>query len=392
MTNLDNVIVMREKFLEELNKSIDVTIKEKERMKINYDWIEKITGKMTQNRTNNRKKYPIANVIRNNCPRPVELSTMNTDEMIKLAVDFFKSIDENIYKLAVETILQQKEKISMYIYNIHNIKDFSETEDNGIIKYDKDGSVMYDNGNAIVHIPLGDKKKENSDNICSLDDAYLLVHEISHLFDVNLEDTLPKIQLREQSEKKTTIKINETRELLAETTAIAFEGLFRDYLLQNTLYSKEEILQNQRDRLTSSYNHAESVYANLLLARIKEKKGEKEKISNEDIEEIMCKFNLSVQDVRFVARRVIASKGGMQMEKRYAIAGLLAPTIVQGYRKDKEQGKILLKRYLEEIKNNNFQGALDVFGITTSNEGISKLIQALNEQEKELYPDVEISK
>lgn len=106
----------------------------------------------------------------------------------------------------------------------------------------------------------------------------------------------------------------------------------------------------------------------------------------------MHKNNFSVQDVRSAARRVIASQGGIQMHKRYAIAGLLAPTIVQEYRQDKEQGKILLKRYLEEIKNNNFQGALDIFGITTNNEGINKLIQALNEQEKELYPDVEKSR
>lgn len=390
MADLDNVIVMREKFLEELNKAIDVTIKEKERMKINYDWLEKITEKMVQNRSNNRKKYSVANVKRNRFLRPFELSTISTDEMVKLALEFFKSIDENIYKLAVQTILQQKEKISMYVYNIHNIKDFSETEDNGIIKYATDGSVVYDNGNAIVHIPLGDKKKENIGSICSLRDAYVLVHEISHLFDVNLEDTLPKIRLSEQEERREKpVKINETRELLAETTAIAFEQLFRDYLLQNTLYSKEEILHNQRNRIKSVYNHAESVYANLLLARIKEKNG---KISNEDIEEIMRNNNLSVQDARFIARSVISDKGNMQMHKRYAIAGLLAPTIVQKYRKDKEQGKVLLKRYLEEIKKNNFKGALSTFEITTSSEDISKLIQVLNEEEKKLYPDEEMSR
>lgn len=278
MANLDEIIVMKEKFLDELNKAIDITIKDKKWIKIDYDWIERITGKMVQNRRNNIRKYKTEDMIMNR--KPVKLSAISTSEMVKLAVEFFKSIDEDIYKMAVETILQQKEKISMYIYNIHNIKDFSETEENGIIKYDIEGNVIYDNESAIVHIPLGYKKDSKSGNICGLDDAYLLVHETSHLFDSNLEDTLPEIRLKEQDKKKERpVKINETRELLAETTAIAFEQLFMDYLLQNTSYPKEEILQKQRERLGSTYNHAQKVYAHLLLARVKEKKEKKEKFA-----------------------------------------------------------------------------------------------------------------
>ena len=393
LINLDNSIVLKEELLKQLNNAIDITIDEKQRMRLDYEWLEAITGKMTQNKRANRRRYKTADVIMSKIPKPVQLSTISTSEMVKLAVDFFKSVDEDIYKLAVETILQQKEKISTYIYNIHNVKNFSETEENGIIKYDIEANVMYDNGEAIVHMPIGDKKNKNSGNICSIDDSYALVHEIAHLFDANLDYTLPKIQLNEPTKKKRQpIRINETRELLAETTAIAFEQLFKDYLLENTSYSREEILQNQRDRLKDTYNNAESVYVNLLLARIKEEKGEDGEISNEDIEKIIHKNNLSVHHARYMARNIIADRGNMQINKRYAVAGLLAPTIVKKYRKDKEQGKALLKRYLEHVKNNKLQEALDVFGITMSNESINKAIEVIKEQEKELYPEEEISR
>ena len=72
-----------------------------------------------------------------------------------------------------------------------------------------------------------------------------------------------------------------------------------------------------------------------------------------------------------MAHDIIYDSRNMLYEKRYALGGLIAPTIIKKY---KEEGAEPLKRYLEESKNENFKGAMDVLGIELNQEGINQLI------------------
>lgn len=363
--NLDEAIVMRENFLKQLNQAMDKVIGEKEELNIDYDLLEQALGYMLKNCTS-VKTSPISVIT------PLEKS-----EMLGVTLDFFKSIDLSVYRQAIETILQQHENIKMKIYNIHEVKDFNKKDEFNLLEYTSDGSVQSNKGNAVVNVPT--KVKVNSkeekildENECTLEDLYTVVHEISHLFDLDLESE--KTSNEELKGKRPESKVSNTRELLGEATTIAFEGMLTDYLLKNTDYSKQTIEEISSIRINSFMQDARLVYAKLLLAKEKSKNGE---ITLQYIEKFMRDNNFSTQYVRRMARNIIDDPRGMNFEKRYALGGLIAPTIIKKY---KEDGPSILKKYLEESKNGNFKGAMNTLGIQLNSEGLKVLVNNLKEQ------------
>ena len=229
MVDFDEFVVIRGKSLEELNTAIDRVIEEKEFMDLDYDLIEKALGIMLRN-------------IRNIPVSPITTITpIKKEEMLKVTLDFFKSIDPELHRKAVDTILQQSDRIKMNIYNINEIKDFTKEDELEFLKYTRNGNVESRNGSARVNIPTKrelDPQEEKilKKNECTLEDLYTVVHETAHLFDLDLEKGKPD---REElaggrSKRKTRI----ARELLGEATAIAFEGMLSEYLLKNGLYAK----------------------------------------------------------------------------------------------------------------------------------------------------------
>lgn len=365
MVDFDNSVVMREKFLNKLNIAIDKVIREKESINLDYDLIEKALGIMLRNvRSVDTGKISIVTPIKK-------------EEMLKIVLDFFKSIDSEIYKKAIDTILQQTENIKMNIYNLHEVKDFTKKDDNGFPVYSSGAEVEYTNGFAAVHIPIKRELDSKEEKIlgkeeCTLEDLYTIVHEISHLFDLDLDFGKPDRD--ELQGKKGKQKRRITRELLGEATAISFEGMLTEYLLEKGIYSKEAIQEMSNLTLNSLLQDARLVYAKLLLAREKIKNGE---IKLEFVEKFMRDNNFSIQYIRMMAYNIINDPRNMLYEKRYALGGLIAPTIIKKYR---EEGAETLKRYLEEAKNENFEETMAVLGIELNEQGINQLVSNVKEQ------------
>lgn len=364
MVDFDEFVVMRENFLRELNIAVDRVIKEKESMKLEYDLIEKSLGVMIRN----VKKLEV---------NPISaLTPIKKENMIKITLDFFKSIDPEFHKKAINTILQQNENIKMNIYNIHEVKDFSKEDELGLLKYTHNGNVECRGGFARVNVPTrreldSEEEKILSKDECALEDLYTIVHETTHLFDLDLEkDKTDREQLRGGGEKR---KERTTRELLGEATTIAFEGLLSEYLLNNTNISKYAIQEMDILKLNSYLQDARMVYSKLLLAKEKGKNGE---ITLEFVEKLMRDNGFSTQDIRRMANDIIHNPHGMLYQKRYALGTLISPTIIKKY---KEEGPIALKEYLEEAKNENFEGALKVLGIEINDQGLNQLIKNLRE-------------
>lgn len=357
MVDFDNFIVMNKKDLAELNEAIDKVLEQKRNFYIS-SFLEKGLERMIKNtKSIQEKKIPV-------------ITPMKKEEMIKITLDFFKSVDPEFYKKAIDIILQQSENIKMNIYNVHRVKDFEKRDETGLVQYTSGGTVQNKKGFARVNVPTRtelypDEERILDEDECSLEDLYILVHEISHLFDLDLERDKPdRIELAGEREK---IGWSGTRELLVEATSIAFEGMLSDYLLNNTSISKAGI-QEAIDFKTNSYlRDARLVYAKLLLAR---EKHENEDITLEFIEKIMRDNNFSKQDINEIAREIIDDTDEMYDEKRYAIGQLIAPTIIKKY---KEEGSIILKKYLQEVKSGNFRGALNAIGIEMNEQGINKL-------------------
>lgn len=368
MVNFDEFVVMQEEFLNKLNVAVDKIIREKKSMNLDYDYIQKALKLMVNNR--NAKMSPVSIVV------PIK-----KEEMIKTSLEFFESIDDELYQKVIDVVLADDKDIKLNIYNVHSINDFRKKDENNFLKYTTYGVVQNNYGCASVNIPMSSEltKKEAdviNKNNPMLEDLYLMVHELSHLLDLNLD--IGKATKKEIAGKQGIYEVNITRELTAEATAIAFEGLLSEYLIENKAYPRAAIQQISNRRINSCLQKARKVYTKLILAREKEEKG---KISLDFIENNMRNYGLSVQGVRGIANDIINYPDDMLMQNRYAIGGLIAPTIVKTY---KEKGAEPIKSYLEYTKQCNLKSALNQIGIQLDREGIERLNSNFKEY-KQLY-------
>lgn len=121
----------------------------------------------------------------------------------------------------------------------------------------------------------------------------------------------------------------------------------------------------------------------MLLAREKKERGE---ITLDFIEKLMRDYNLSIQDVRYIASSIINSPKDMLMQNRYAIGGLLAPTIIKIY---KTKGVEAIKGYLEEAKKCDLESALNQLGVQLNDEGINEVIKNFQEYIRQYNLDIE---
>ncbi len=359
MVDFDEFVVMKEKFLEELNIAIDSIIEEKQFMPMHYNFIEKALEAMIKSSNVNIRTEEVV------------ITPVDKGQVLKIALDFFKSVDSEFYKEAVEIILQQNKNIKMNIYNIHSIEDFEVEDENGLCEYLPYGCAQSLNGYALVNIPIREElnnegEKSIHKDCCTLGDLYTFVHEISHCFDLNLDRE--RLTGKELTEKDIIYEDNLTREFTAEGTTIAFEMMLSEYLVKNNLYSSTVIEQIKNNRMISCLQHAKIVHTKLLLAREKQKK---EEVSLEFIEKYMKDNNLSIQDVRNMAMYIIDSPQDMYIQNRYAMGGLIAPTIVKTY---KRKGPDALKKYFDEIKSCNLKSALDKIGVKLNVQGINELV------------------
>ena len=337
MVDFDEFVVMKEGFLKKLNIAIDRIIEEKQSMNLDYDFIEKILKSMIKNKNVNNSDVLVV--------APIDRS-----QLLSITLDFFNSIDPEFYKKTIEIILQQNNDIKMNMYNIHEVSDFKTRDENDFVEHTPYGVVQTRNGQALVNIPTrtelrGEEEKIINKKDCTLEDLYTVVHEIAHLFDLNLDISKPT--KNEIAGEKETYEDNIARELTGEATTIAFEGLLSDYLLKNTAYPKAAIQQISNKRINSCLQKARIVYSRLLLAREKNERGE---ITLDFIEKLMKDYNLSIQDVRYMASSIINSPKDMLMQNRYAIGGLIAPTIIKTYKTKRFRGNKKIFRRSKKMR------------------------------------------
>lgn len=363
-------VLMDDKFLGQLNDAVDKVVEDKKYLPIDYDFLEKILAEAHKNPL--WKKQP-------NITKVVQIKK---EEMLAVMLDFFKSIDDEFYEKAIKIMLGQYDTIKTRIYNVHQVGDFHELDEDGILKYETEPMVYHHKEKSIVYIPQQNdfstkESKVLDKDAAVLEDLYSIVHEISHLFDLNME--FSKEQLIEGKDLKR--KKSVTRELFCEATTIAFEGLLTNYLLSKKLYSEEAIKDIVNKRTQGTYRSVRTAYQKFILAREKEKSGE---ITIKYLEEVMKEQNLSVQDIRRAARNVIDTNTSALITNRYAIGGLVAPTIIKVYEDNKEDGAQVLKAYLRAVHDDDFQEVLKVLGISKDEAGISTLIKNMKARDAKI--------
>lgn len=376
MKKLENLITLDEKILESLNKKVDLVIEDMGKHSLDYGALERIYQEIIS----------AQKIVRYS--RVDKLVPMKREEMLALALEFFQSIDDEFYRKAINAILNQNDKLKMNIYNYHLTRKSDEKDEHGVQIYSDGASVQTENGFSTVFIPLQKHlKKDHAQKLLgkedgSLAETYVVVHEIAHLFDleedVNSSITGEDILEGKPHKRPKTV----TGDLLKEGTAIAFEFLFSDFLLNKGGYPPSVIVDEDIRNIHSGIDKARVLSVEFELAKRKKAKG---KITNEDVDEIRKKQRISVPYTRSMAKRIIDSKNSPVFRNRYVIGALIASTIANIYEENKESAIKTIKEYVQASKRGDFNEALIALGIEYSEQGLKTMIDNLNKRKRKMF-------
>lgn len=316
-----------------------------------------------KNSTNYRMLYEISRrmsneiCIPNRYNEPIQ-TEMDAETVKKIALDFFRSIDEEFYKKA-RAIINQETSIEFKMYKKEEIKDYEEKEDDGIPKYSKVASVHNNGKRTVMFIPLNG----------TIEDIYLLVHEISHTFDLNIEND----------------SRNGTRNILGEVTPAVFEALLSEYFIKSG-NKKQDVYRREKGGTISKYDDGVETYTKLVLMDLIKRKGE---ITIEDIQKIQKEANLGTDTIKYILGRLLNSPADVDYRARYMIAQLAYPYIVDKYKREPQKTMEEIKKYFRAIQENDFGNALESLGLSVEEHTIDLLISINNDRIKCLEGKIE---
>lgn len=307
---------------------------------------------------------------------------ISKSEMIKLALDFYQSIDRELYIKVLRLLVDINDKEVLKIYNYHDVDDFDKKDEQGFSDFEESTVRYTEKGKNRIYLVLMEdmdddearflKRVISSDGVCTYEDLFKLVHEIAHGFDKNDEYGLDR---QEILSKKSETRLPKTAEtFLSETTAIFFEQLLSDYLIG--LDPKNKTVADQVTRARIKTNTMMVNATGIKAALINERKNIL--ATNPKIVDQIFNFYGVNKDKVLDA---IIDEPSMYEERKYAFAELLVPSMIKKYREDPVVGNERIKRYLKEVKNNNFAGALAAWDISFTKSGFEELIKNLEEFE-----------
>lgn len=334
-----------------LNSFIDENLRNR-RNSTDYDLLYRVSGMMTNGvHIKDRHTNPIT--------KP------SSEEQTKdVALQFFKGLDQELYE-RVKNILEGKSDFAFNMYKLKEDEDFSKTKDDGMPIHTKTPCVMSRDGKSAIYVPCKG----------TIEDIYLLVHELSHTFDFIEND-------------------NPTRNLMGEITPHCFEAMLSQYLLENGIATREDVVNREKGSSISHYDDGAETFAKLELMRIKEQQGE---IKQEDIVQMQKKYRITNGQLGFVLGRLAQSEPNVDYKARYMIAQLVYPHYMEQYKQNPQKAIQTLKDYFEQIKSNNMTGSLKTLGIEPSIDCIPRLIQECNDrlqglEQTRLFSEEEIGK
>lgn len=275
-----------------------------------------------------------------------EITTPSTENQTKkIALQFFKDLDQELYE-KVKTIVEGDSEIDFNMYKLDKTEDFSRTKGDGWPVHTKTPCVMSKDGKSAVYVPCKG----------TVEDIYLLVHELSHTLDLIQND-------------------NPTRNILGEVTPYCFEAMLSQYLVENGIATKEEVTNREKRNIVSHYDDGVETFAKLELMGIKEQQGD---IKQEDITAMQKRYGITNRQLGYVLGRLAQSETNVDYKARYMIAQLIYPHYMEQYEQNPQSAIRTMKKYFEQIKTNNFEGSLQTLGINPSIDSIQELIETAN--------------
>lgn len=264
----------KEEKIQMLNELIQENL-DNRRNSTDYDLLHKISGIMTRNLKVTNRSFG-------------EITNPSTEgQTKKVALEFFKSLDKDLYE-RTKNIIQGNSDIDFNMYKLDKDDDFSIQKDDGMPVHTKTPRVISKNGKSAVYVPCKG----------TVEDIYLLVHELSHTFDLIPND-------------------NPTRNLLGEVTPYCFEAMLSQYLVENSIATREDVINREKGDIVSLYDDGVETFAKLELMKMKEQKGE---IKQEDLSAMQKKYGLTNRQIGYVLGRLGQSEPNVDHRARYMIA------------------------------------------------------------------------
>lgn len=318
--------------LQILNGFIHENLKSR-RNSTNYNLLHKISEMMS-------KGLKVADRHINSITTP-----STEDQTKKIALQFFRGLDRELYEKA-KGIIEGNSDIDFNMYKLDKNEDFSKKKSDGMPIHTKKPCVMSNNNKSAIYVPCKG----------TVEDIYLLVHELSHTFDLVRND-------------------NPTRNMLGEVTPFCFEAMLSQYLLENGIATREDIINREKGATVSHYDDGVETFAKLELMRIKEQQGD---IRQENLTAMQKKYGITNRQLGYVLRRLMQSEPNVDYRARYMIAQLIYPHYMEQYEQNPQNAIKTLKEYFEQIKSNNFEGSLRALGIQPNLDIVSELIETSN--------------
>ena len=210
----------------------------------------------------------------------------------EVTLQFFKELDQELYENA-KKIIDGNSDISFNMYMLDGNEDFSKTKSDGMPVHTKIPCVFSRNGKSAVYMPYKG----------TIEDIYLLVHELSHTFDIGKNN-------------------NSTRNMLGEVTPACFETMLNQYLIEKGIATKEDTTNREMGRIVHYYDDAVETFAKLELIKIKE---QQENITHKNLIEIQKKYGITNRQLSYVLRRLANSGSNVDYKARYMNALLIYP-------------------------------------------------------------------
>lgn len=335
---------------------IDMEEPMKEEFEISHDKLKLLNNCINENLKNrkNSTDYSLLYNISIMMTNGFKIKDRYTDEITKplsmeetkeIALQFFKELDQKAYE-KVKGIVEGNSEFSFSMYMLDEKEDFSKTDNDGMPIYTKIPSVVSKNGKSGVYVPCKG----------TIEDIYMLVHELSHTLDFVKQD-------------------NPTRNILGEVTPYCFEAMLSQYLLENGIATRADVINREKAATISHYDDGVETFAKFKLMKIKEENGD---ITQEDIRQLQKNYGLTNNQLGYVLDRMENSVSNIDYKARYMIAQLIYPYYMKQYEQNPQNAIKTLKEYFEQIKSNNFIGSLQTLGIEPRVESIQKLIEIAN--------------
>ena len=360
---------------EELIPLVDNDINYSKPLQFTEEKIQMLNEFIQKNLNNRRNStdYGLLHKISEMVARDLKVTNRNFGEITKplteeqtkkVALEFFKSLDRDLYERA-KNIIEGNSDIDFNMYKLDKDDDFSIQKDNGMPVHTKKPCVISKNGKSAVYLPCKG----------TIEDIYLLVHELSHTFDLIPND-------------------NPTRNLLGEVTPYCLEAMLSQYLVENGIATREDVTNREKGDIVSHYDDGVETFTKLELMKVREQKGE---IKQEDIRTMQKKYGLTNRQIEYVLGRLLQSEPNVDYRARYMIAQIVYPHYMEQYKGNLRIAIKTLKEYFEMIKDNNLAGALEKLGIQPTLDSVPGLIETSNRrinslEQPELFSEQEIGK